>query len=80
MKVPLLNFVGGTRVPLLNFEEGTGIPLLLFRGLPGHTFKLSGESQVPGLRLTRSWVPRSWSHCNTMPVTFFETDVPFTWG
>ena len=57
MKVPLLNFVGGPGVPLLNFEGGPGVPLLNFRGVPGPTFKLWGESGVPG----------SWSHFYTMP-------------
>ena len=79
MKVPLLNFVGGPGVPLLNFEEDPGVPLLLFRGLPGHAFKLSGESRISGLRLTKARVPKCWSHCYTMPVTLFETEVAFTW-
>ena len=56
--VPLLNFEGGPGILLLNFEGGPGVPLLNFRGVPGFTFKLWGESRVPG----------SWSHFYTMPV------------
>ena len=57
----------GEGVPLLNFEGGSGVPLLNFKGVLGPTFKLSGESWVPGPRVLRSQVLESWSHFYTMP-------------
>ena len=63
--VPLLNFEGGPGILLLNFEGSLGVPPLNFRGVPGPTFKLWGESRIPGHR-----VPVSWSHFYTMPELF----------
>ena len=57
----------GEGVPLLNFVGGPGVPLLNFRGIPDPTFKLWWGSQVPGHRLPKSRVPKSWSHFYTMP-------------
>ena len=60
-------FCAGSWDPFLNFEVGPGVPLLNFRGVPGPTFKLWGESCVLGPRVSRSRVPGSWSHFYTMP-------------
>ena len=58
--VPVLNFAGDLGVPLLNFEGGTGVSILFFEG--------GLWSWVPGPRVPRSWVPRSWSQFYTILV------------
>ena len=78
--LPLLNFEGGPGILLLNFEGGPGVPLLNFRGVSGPTFKLWGESRVPGPRVPRARVLGSWSHFYTMPtfrVSFYLLDNQF---
>ena len=66
MRVPLLNFEGGSGVPLLNFGGGLGAPLLNFKG--GSWVPLLNFEGYPGSRVPGSRVSRSWSHFYTMPI------------
>ena len=55
MRVPLLNFEGGSGVPLLNSGGGLGAPLLNFKGggsrVPLLNFEEYPGSRVPGLEV-----------------------------
>ena len=62
MWVPLLNLERSPGIQLLNIAGGGGgggswVPLLKLKGVPGPTFKLSGEYRVSG----------SWFHFYSMP-------------
>ena len=55
MKVPLLNFVGGSGVPLLNFEGRPEVPLLNFEEGPG--FRVAGSRGPAFLGLGLTFTP-----------------------